>query len=95
MNESYATEATRRLGIRHPIIQGPFGGGLSTARLAATVSDLGGLGSFGAHSLPPDEILETAREIRALTTAPFALNLWVSDHDDGGLDPDDAEFERV
>ena len=95
MNESYPTEAMRRLGIRHPIIQGPFGGGLSTARLAATVSNLGGLGSYGAHSLPPDDILETAREIRALTTAPFALNLWVSDHDDGGLDPDDAEFERV
>ncbi len=95
MNQADQTEAVRRLGIRHPIIQGPFGGGLSTARLAATVSNLGGLGSYGAYSLPPEGILDAARAIRALTSAPFALNLWVSDHDAGGLDLSDAEFERV
>ena len=55
MNQADQTDAVRRLGIRHPIIQGPFGGGLSTARLAATVSNLGGLGSYGAYSLPPEE----------------------------------------
>ena len=77
-------EATRRLGISHPIIQGPFGGGLSTAQLVATVSNLGGLGSFGAHQLAPEHIGAVATEIRALTRAPFALNLWVSDHDVGG-----------
>jgi nitronate monooxygenase len=48
-----STEATRRLGVTHPIVQGPFGGGLSTTRLAATVSELGGLGSFGAVNLAP------------------------------------------
>lgn len=34
------------LGIEHPIIQGPFGGGLSSVKLAAAVSNAGGLGSF-------------------------------------------------
>ena len=87
-------EATRRLGIEHPIIQGPFGGGLSTAKLAATVSNLGGLGSFGAHMLQPDAVGRVANDIRALTSQPFAMNLWVSDHDAGGLDLDDATFER-
>jgi nitronate monooxygenase len=86
---------TQRLGIAHPIVQGPFGGGLSTPRLTATVSNLGGLGSYGAHILPPDDIGRVAREIRALTSRPFALNLWVSDHDPGGLALPPAELERV
>jgi nitronate monooxygenase len=89
-----ATAATARLGIAHPIVQGPFGGGLSTARLAAAVSNLGGLGSFGAHHLAPDDILKTAAEIRALTARPFALNLWVSDHDAGGERLDEETFAR-
>jgi nitronate monooxygenase len=46
-----------RLGMKLPIIQSPFGGGLSTMTLAATVSNAGGMGSFGAHLLEPDEII--------------------------------------
>ena len=90
-----ATEATRRLGLVHPIIQGPVGGGLSTAELAATVSELGGLGSFGAHYAAPDELARIAAAIRGRTRQPFALNLWVSDHDPGGLTLTAAEYERV
>ena len=73
------------LGTRHPIVQGPFGGGLSTVELASTVSAMGGLGSYGAHALPAGRIEEVAAQIRARTDAPFALNLWISDHDPGGL----------
>ena len=87
-------EATRTLGIEHPLVQGPFGGGLSTTRLAATVANLGGLGSYGAHMLAPDRIQPLADEIRALTDRPFALNLWVSDHDPGGDRIDEASFAR-
>jgi NAD(P)H-dependent flavin oxidoreductase YrpB (nitropropane dioxygenase family) len=47
------TAVTQRLNIRYPIIQGPFGGG-STATLVATVSNAGGLGSFGACDLSPE-----------------------------------------
>ena len=88
-------EATRRLGIPHPIVQGPFGGGLSTATLAATVSNLGGLGSFGAHMLAPGDIGRVVGDIRALTPHPFAMNLWVSDHDTGDDMFDAAMFERA
>ena len=49
---------TRRLGIRYPIVQGPFGGGLSSARLVAAVSNAGGLGSFGAQGMTPNRISE-------------------------------------
>jgi nitronate monooxygenase len=89
------TDATRRLGIRLPIVQGPFGGGLSTPRLAATVSNLGGLGSFGAHQVAPDKLAALTAELRGLTAAPFAINLWVSDHDPGGLTLTADEFERA
>lgn len=90
-----ATEATRRLGITHPVVQGPFGGGLSTTRLAALVSERGGLGSFGAHHLAPDAVGDVVAALKALTAKPFAVNLWVSDHDPGGLALDDAAFERA
>ena len=90
-----SNEATERLGIKHPIIQGPFGGGLSTLRLVATVSNAGGLGSFGAHVTPPDRIEALARDLHAQTNRAFALNLWISDHDPGGLELTQEEFERV
>ena len=73
-----------RLGLRLLIVQGPFGGGLSSPVLAAAVSNSGGLGSFGAHHLTPAQIGRVAQEIRALTDGPFALNLWVGDRDPGG-----------
>lgn len=85
----------RRIGIRHPLVQGPFGGGLSTVELAATVSRLGGLGSYGAHILEPDGIEGLAADLRAATDKPFALNLWVSDHDPGGETLDREAFEAV
>jgi nitronate monooxygenase len=77
------TAITRRLGIRYPIVQGPFGGGLSSPRLAAAVSNAGGLGSFGAQGMPPERVREVVREIRSLTALPFAVNLWVSTEDAG------------
>jgi len=89
----YNTEVSRRLHIQYPIIQGPFGGGMSTSKLAATVSNAGGLGSFGANTLSSQQIHDMAAEIRALTMKPFALNLWVSDHDDGGITDSQDVFD--
>lgn len=84
---------TRLLGIEYPIIQGPLGG-LSSERLAATVSNGGGLGSFGAHSLTPAAIGAVAAQIRGMTSKPFAMNLWVSMEDDGARASDEAAFQR-
>jgi nitronate monooxygenase len=90
-----STEATRRLGVEHPIVQGPFGGGLSTEQLAATVSNLGGLGSYGAHVVAPSDMAALAGRIRALTDRPFALNLWVSDADPDAETFDEAKLDEV
>lgn len=76
------TQFTERLGIELPIIQGPFGGGLSSVKLAAAVSNNGGLGSFGAHHLPPDQIGAVIAELHRSTARPFAVNLWVSNEDE-------------
>jgi NAD(P)H-dependent flavin oxidoreductase YrpB (nitropropane dioxygenase family) len=57
-----------RLGLQYPIIQGPLGG-LSSQRLTAVVSNYGGLGSFGAHSLKPEAIRNVIREIKGLMDA--------------------------
>jgi nitronate monooxygenase len=87
------TVLTTRLGIEYPIIQGPLGG-LSSQRLTAAVSNFGGLGSFGAHGLRPDAIRKVVREIRSLTSKPFAMNLWVSMEDEGAFASDESAFRR-
>jgi nitronate monooxygenase len=82
-----------RFGLQYPIIQGPLGG-LSSQRLTAAVSNYGGLGSFGAHSLKPEAIRKVIREIKSLTPKPFAMNLWVSMEDEGALTSTEEAFHR-
>src|SRR5580692_4780582 len=84
---------TAMLGIEYPIIQGPLGG-LSSQRLTAAVSNFGGLGSFGAHSLTPGAIKSTISENRFLTSKPFAMNLWVSTEDEEARTSDENAFNR-
>ncbi|HEV2613597.1 MAG TPA: nitronate monooxygenase [Gammaproteobacteria bacterium] len=59
------------------IIQAPMAGGATTPELVAAVSNAGGLGSFAAGYLSPDEIRSSIRKIRALTSKPFAVNLFI------------------
>lgn len=86
------------LGTLHPVIQGPFGGGLSAVGLAAAVSDAGGLGSFGAHHLEADAVIELVGSLKAATNAPFAVNLWVPQPSEAvrpPLDELERHFERL
>jgi nitronate monooxygenase len=69
-------ELLRRLGIEHPIILAPMGGGPGTPELIAAVSNAGGLGSLGAAYLAPEQIAEETGRIRALTGKPFCVNLF-------------------
>jgi len=81
------TRITDLLGIDYPIMQGPFGGNLSSVELTATVSNSGGLGGYGAYTMSPQEIFDVDKQIKAATNKPYNINLWVSDHDipQGGL----------
>jgi nitronate monooxygenase len=89
----YNTRAAKILGIEYPILQGPFGGNLSSVKLTATVSDLGGLGGYGAYTLTPEEILTLDGQLKAATRKPYNINLWVSDIDASPID--DTHFQRV
>jgi nitronate monooxygenase len=87
------TDVSQKLGITYPIIQGPFGGGLSSVELVAAVSNAGGLGSYGIHTTPPNTIRDLAVKIRAATDKPFAFNLWIPESDGEPL-VDRASFDR-
>lgn len=65
---------TTLFGIRYPIIAG----GMiwcSGWRLAAAVSDAGGLGLIGAGSMTPDLLREHIRKCRTATGKPFGVNV--------------------
>lgn len=89
------TKATALLGIDYPILQGPFGGGLSSVELVSAVSNMGGLGGYGAYTLGPQEIYEVNRQIKAATDKPYNINLWVSDTDAINGTVTDEQFEQT
>lgn len=78
---STARPLTSLLGIERPIVLGPFGG-LSSVELTATVSELGGLGSYGLYGYDADRIAATVAALRAATSRPFAVNLWLETGDE-------------
>ncbi len=89
------TKFTKLLGIDYPIVQGPFGGGLSSVKLTSTVSNAGGLGSFGSQPFSVKEIIETCREIRKFTNKPFNINLWVNDRDERLATFGDEDYNKL
>ena len=68
------TRITEMLGIRYPIIQGGMAW-VSTAELAAAVSEAGGLGIIGTGHATPDWVREQVRLARSLTGKPFGVNV--------------------
>lgn len=78
------TALTRRLKLRHPIIQAPMAG-TSTPGMAAAVTWSGGLGSIAIGSVGLDEARTQVRATRALTDGPFNVNVFC--HDPAEADP--------
>jgi len=62
------------LGIRYPVFQGGMAW-IADGRLAAAVSEGGGLGIIGAGNAPADFVLEQIRIARSLTDKPFGVNV--------------------
>src|SRR5687767_14717744 len=88
----HQTKASEILGIKYPILQGRFGGNLSSVELVSTVSNAGGLGGYGAYTLSPEEIIQVDQQIKAATNKPYNINLWVSDTDAVNGVVSDEEF---
>ncbi|WP_257838494.1 nitronate monooxygenase family protein [Phenylobacterium sp. J426] len=60
-------------GIQYPIVLAGMGGA-SVPRLAAAVSNAGGLGVLGAAACSREELREWIREVRSLTDKPFGVD---------------------
>jgi nitronate monooxygenase len=91
----YQTKASEILGIKYPILQGPFGGNLSSVELVSIVSNAGGLGGYGAYTLSPEEIIQVDKRIKASTNNPYNINLWVSDSDAEDGSVSDEQFKNA
>jgi nitronate monooxygenase len=89
------TEVTRRLKLDVPIVQGPFGSGLSAVDLVVAVSEGGGLGSFGVHHLGATGIRAIDAQIRARTRRAYALNLWIPLRDSDDPQMTDAQWSAA
>ncbi len=70
----FTNRVTRLLQIRFPIIQAGMVW-VSGWRLAAAVSNAGGLGVIGSGSMYPDVLRQHIRKCRVATTGNFAVNL--------------------
>ena len=68
-----------------PVVQAPLAGGASTPELAAAVSDAGGLGFLAAGYKTADAVHEDLKALRALTSSPFGVNVFVPG--EGAADP--------
>lgn len=68
------TDITKLLGIEYPIIQGGMAW-VAEHKLAAAVSNAGGLGLIGAASAPAEIVREEIKKCKALTDKPFGVNV--------------------
>ncbi|GAB4271540.1 MAG: enoyl-[acyl-carrier-protein] reductase FabK [Thermincola ferriacetica] len=68
------TELCDLLGIEYPILQGGMAW-VSTAELAAAVSEAGGLGIIGAGHAPAEWVRDEIRKARERTNKPFGVNV--------------------
>lgn len=68
------TKMTELLGIEYPVIQGGMAW-VADAKLAAAVSEAGGLGLIGAANAPGEVVENWIREAKTLTKKPFGVNI--------------------
>ncbi|MCR4642726.1 MAG: enoyl-[acyl-carrier-protein] reductase FabK [Lachnospiraceae bacterium] len=78
---------TELLGTEYPVIQGGMAW-VAEHRLAAAVSNAGGLGIIGAASAPPEVVREEIRKCKELTDRPFGVNVML-------LNPNAEEVAKI
>lgn len=81
------TRITELLGIEYPILQGGMAW-VAEHRLAAAVSEAGGLGIIAAASAPAEVVRSEIRKARELTDRPIGVNLML-------MNPNAPEVARV
>ncbi len=68
------TRLTELLHIEHPVMLAGMGG-VSYARLAAAVSEAGGLGCLGASTMSSEQMVDEIAAVAAATDHPFGVDL--------------------
>ncbi|MBO4938214.1 MAG: nitronate monooxygenase [Oscillospiraceae bacterium] len=68
------SELCEMLGIRYPVFQGGMAW-IADGKLAAAVSEGGGLGIIGAGNAPASYVREQIKTLRTLTSQPFGVNV--------------------
>lgn len=81
------TRITALLQTEYPIIQGGMAW-VAEHRLAAAVSNAGGLGIIGAASAPAEVVREEVRKCKELTDRPFGVNIML-------LNPNAEEVAQI
>jgi nitronate monooxygenase len=89
------TRISEIFNISYPIIQGPFGGGLSSIELTSAVSNAGALGSFGGQPYTAEEIIRFCLQIRNQTNKPININLWVNNRDERLSSFNDEDYKKL
>lgn len=65
------------LSIRYPIIQGGMGN-ISSVKLAAAISEAGGLGTIGCGTSTIEEVEKKIVDLKSMTSRPFAVNIAIN-----------------
>ena len=68
------SELCELLGIQYPIFQGGMAW-IADGKLAAAVSESGGLGIIGAGNAPASYVREQIKIAKSLTNKPFGVNI--------------------
>ena len=68
------TRITELLGVKYPIIQGGMAW-VAEAKLAAAVSNAGGVGLIAGGNAPAEVIREDIRKAKEMTDKPFGVNI--------------------
>ena len=68
------TRINELIGIKYPVFQGGMAW-ISDGKLAAAVSEAGGLGIIASGNAPAEYVLEQIRTAASLTDKPFGVNL--------------------
>jgi NAD(P)H-dependent flavin oxidoreductase YrpB (nitropropane dioxygenase family) len=69
------TRICELLDIEAPVLGAPMGPEIMGLELAAAVSNAGGLGIISFGGYPPHKLKERIRELRAMTSRPFGVNV--------------------
>jgi enoyl-[acyl-carrier protein] reductase II len=75
------TKLTELLDIRYPIIEGGMAY-IGDGKLAAAVSNAGGLGQVGSAGRSEDDFAAQIKLARSLTSQPLGVNLPIGEHSD-------------